>query len=629
MKLRRSLLSTMLLVGSAAPVLGAPGDLDSTFNGTGKVTTVLASGYSQARAIARQSDGKLLVAGSANVPAPGNPDNLDLVVVRYDASGMPDASFGGTGAVTTDVRGSEDDAQAVIQQMDGKIVVAGLSYDAGFNNSTLTIVRYLDNGMLDPAFGGGTGKVTTAVGTCVNNPTMTCTGDPDCPVGDNCAAAYDGAYALLEQADHKLVVAGFGDTDIVVARYDSSGTLDPGFNAIGVVRTTVGSSAVAKAVVEQAGDHKLVVAGSSDNDIVLVRYGTGGAPDTMFNTTGIVTTPVGSAAAEARALVQQAADGKLVVAGISNDSVHDQFTLVRYTTGGAVDTAGFGTSGIATTFVGTGDSSAFGLAEQADGKLVAAGVAANATNTDFALVRYSTDGTPDATFGSGGIVTTPIGTGDDAAAAIVYQPDGFLAVAGSTTGTQMNIAAARYVGIEGVVTTTTTTITTTTGAGSTTTSTTLLGGALVPGGPAAKTSSDCYLELLVAGAQSSDVQGNKLLVCTDGDSCDFGPAGDDRCDLKLAGCVLQSDGALPDCAPPASLASASIKGKIAINVSAFLSSPQCSPFVDASVVAKRNKAGKYLAKKSKVVLKGLAKAPKGTSPRKDADKWTIQCMPAS
>jgi hypothetical protein len=37
--------------------------------------------------------------------------------------------------------------------------------------------------------------------------------------------------------------------------------------------------------------------------------------------------------------------------------------------------------------------------------------------------------------------------------------------------------------------------------------------------------------------------------------------------------------------------------------------------------------GKYQAKKSKQSLKGKAKAPKGTKPRSDSDKWKIQCQP--
>src|SRR5262249_61080040 len=104
-------------------------------------------------------------------------------------------------------------------------------------------------------------------------------------------------------------------------------------------------------------------------------------------------------------------------------------------------------------------AAASGPAEQADGKLVAAGIASNGTNEDFALVRYGTDGTPDGTFGSGGIVMTPIGTGDDDAAAIVYQPDGFLAVAGLAISTQIDIPVGRYLGIAGLGTTTTATAT--------------------------------------------------------------------------------------------------------------------------------------------------------------------------
>src|SRR5262249_10354078 len=158
------------------------------------------------------------------------------------------------------IRDGEDTAQAVIQQTDGKLVVAGVSYDAGFNDSTLTIVRYLDDGTPDPTFGGGTGKVTTAVG----------------------AGTFDGALAVVQQADGKLVVAGYTDTDIAVARYDTAGVLDGTFNGTGIQTTTVGSASKAKAIIEQATDHELVVAGSSDADVVLVRYGTDGTPDTTF-----------------------------------------------------------------------------------------------------------------------------------------------------------------------------------------------------------------------------------------------------------------------------------------------------------------------------------------------------------
>jgi hypothetical protein len=152
---------------------------------------------------------------------------------------------------------------------------------------------------------------------------------------------------------------------------------------------------------------------------------------------------------------------------------------------------------------------------------------------------------------------------------------------------------------------------------------------LFPGGPPTKPESDCYLELLVEGASASQITDGKVLVCRDGSPCDAGPAGDDRCDVRLAGCVNQTDPALPACTPPTALASAKIKGKLAIDVSALLQGPRCTSVVQASVPVKRNKKNAYLAGKSKLRLKGKAKAPKGTSPRTDADKWTIQCEPAS
>src|SRR5262245_8240943 len=422
---RLLLLPTLLLLASTVPALAAPGDLDLGFNGTGFVVTVVPTGSSQAKSIARQTDGKVVVAGFANVPVQGNPDNLDFLVVRYDTAGGLDSSFGGTGIVTTAIRGGDDQAEAVIQQTDGKIVAAGLSWDGiEFNDSTVTLVRYLYNGTPDPNFGGGTGKVTTAIGT------------------------FDGALALIQQADGKLVVAGYTDNDIVVVRYDTSGMPDTSFNGTGIVTTPVGMGlAEARALVQQASDGKLVVAGVSNDgtkdQFTLIRYGTDGMLDTAgFGTGGIVTTSVGTGDAAASGLALQA-DRKLVVAGVSNDGTKEQFTLIRYGTDGMLDTAGFGTGGIVTTSVGTSDAAASGLALQADGKLVAAGQASNGTNTDFALVRYGTSGTPDGTFGSGGIVTTPIGN-DDAAAAIVYQPDGFLAVAGFATTTHMDVAVARY-----------------------------------------------------------------------------------------------------------------------------------------------------------------------------------------
>jgi uncharacterized delta-60 repeat protein len=609
--LRFTIVAALLaLVGQAAPSAAAPGDLDLTFNGTGKVVTPVGSGVARAMAVTLQSDGKLVAAGSAS-----NGTDLDFAVVRYLDTGALDPSFGGTGIVTTPVRTGDDYGEAVIQQADGKIVVAGYSFDAASSDSTITLVRYLGNGTLDPAFGGGTGKVTTNVSTF-----------------------YDAAMALLQQTDGKLVVAGYIDTDLAVARYLLDGTLDPAFGGgTGVVTTTVGVTySTAYAVLQQAGDGKLVVAGQSntsltDTVVTLVRYGTDGTPDGTFGTAGVVTTPIGTSDDVAYAIAQQS-DGKLVVAGSSNNGTNLDMALVRYDLLGMPD-AGFGTGGIVTTSVGSSDDVAYGIAQQADGALVVAG-SSKGSNLDVALVRYDLTGMPDAGFGTAGIVTTPIGTHDDEARAIRIQPNGGIVVAGySNNGSVDTFALARYLSLVGTTTSSTSTTTTSTVAGATTTtpgatttSTTILA-ALVPGGPASQTSNDCYLELRVTGVDRGAVQKNQIVVCADGDPCDQGPCGDDRCDVAIAGCTSQTDPTLPGCTPPATLDSARISGKTAPDVSGLLSGPACSAPIQAAIPVKRSKSGKYVAGKSKLVLKGKATAPKGVKPRKDTDKWTIQCMP--
>ena len=151
---------------------------------------------------------------------------------------------------------------------------------------------------------------------------------------------------------------------------------------------------------------------------------------------------------------------------------------------------------------------------------------------------------------------------------------------------------------------------------------------LFSGGPSKKAASDCYLELLVENATASQIQESKL-VCNDGDPCDSGPAGDDRCDLRIAACVNQADPRCRHARAPAALDSAKIKGKSSLGVPSLLTGPQCTSFVTASVKVKRRKNGKAVAGKSKLVLKGEAKGPKDTSPRKDADKWILQCLPSS
>jgi uncharacterized delta-60 repeat protein len=165
-----------------------------------------------------------------------------------------DSTFGGDGVVAMPV-GTDAAANAIVVQPDGNIVAAGRGNNSG---DFVALARYETNGSLDATFGTG-GVVSTAVG----------------------ASAY--AAALVRQTDDKLVIAGSttsGSTQsILVARYESDGTLDAGFGAGGIVVTTLALPTTAAGVALES-DGKIVVIGTVGTgdaaDLVVLRYDTAG-----------------------------------------------------------------------------------------------------------------------------------------------------------------------------------------------------------------------------------------------------------------------------------------------------------------------------------------------------------------
>src|SRR5215471_19418992 len=217
----------------------------------------------------------------------------------------------------------------------------------------------------------------------------------------------------------------------------AAGDLDPTFGTAGMVMTDINRSTdIAQAVAIQA-DGKLVVVGQtykhndfSGEDFVVTRYNTDGTLDNSFNHTGIVRTDFPGLAAVPSSVVIQP-DGKIVVAGGAFPlfTFLGNFKVVRYNPNGSLDRS-FGSGGIVTTtFPGDG-SYAFAVALQADGKIVAAGTdfvdfnPGDMSDTDFALARYNSDGSPDPTFGNGGTVTTDFFGTEDDVFSVLIEPDG-------------------------------------------------------------------------------------------------------------------------------------------------------------------------------------------------------------
>ena len=192
-----------------------------------------------------------------------------------------------------------------------------------------------------------------------------------------------------------------------------------------------------------------------NNDFALARYNANGRLDASFGTGGEVTTSFGPDTSATAVGVAIQADGKIVVAGTVQDfdtNFIDEFGLARYNANGSLD-ATFGTGGEVTTSFGP-DASAFaaGLAIQPDGKIVVAGTVQDFSTdfiSEFGLARYNTDGSLDAGFGSGGLVTTNFGPDTSASAAgVAIGRDGEIIVAGTITDNnfESNFTLAGYGG---------------------------------------------------------------------------------------------------------------------------------------------------------------------------------------
>jgi uncharacterized delta-60 repeat protein len=340
----------------------------------------------------------------------------------FGQTGSLDITFDTDGKVTTAVSpfDTEDNAKSVAIQSDGKIVAVGYSLISGAELSTdydFAVVRYNTDGSLDTDFDTD-GKVTT----------------------DISGNFEDQAYSVAIQSDGKIVVAGYSlingnDCNIIVVRYNQDGSLDASFDSDGIVSTDIFGLSEEKAYsLAIQSDGKIVVAGYSltegYQDFAVVRYNSDGSLDTGFDSDGIVTTPVGSYADLATCVVIQS-DGKIVATGQSLISGNDyDFSAVRYNSDGSLDTS-FDTDGkVITAIAGTNDDRAYSAAIQSDGKIVVVGYTYGTGLYHYALVRYNTDGSLDASFDSDGIAITVIGNLIDIAYAVAIQNDGKIVAAG-------------------------------------------------------------------------------------------------------------------------------------------------------------------------------------------------------
>jgi uncharacterized delta-60 repeat protein len=360
----------------------ATGSPDDSFGSGGLVTTDVGGGT--ATAVAIQGDGKIVVAGNGN----GGTDSLAarFTVARYEPDGTPDMGFGAGGLVETDTGSLYEIASGVALEEDGKIVVAGHSYDVLGKPSRLTVVRYNGDGTLDPSFGPG-GVVVTAM-------------------ADGSVTPNDVAI----QPDGGILVAGrsfAANHPGIVARYLPSGVLDSSFGVMGVaVLGPYAPGSTLPNAIALTGEGTIVLGGGIGARVAAFRLlANGSLDDTFGGGDGVADVDFFPESPFMGGMVLEP-DGATVLVG----SVHGLYgparvdtLLVRFDPDGALDTS-YGNGGHAHIVVGARNSQTTAAVRRSDGKIVAAGrVTAgpvDGTEGALAVTRFGGtcgDGTLDAT----------------------------------------------------------------------------------------------------------------------------------------------------------------------------------------------------------------------------------------
>ncbi len=357
------------------------GTLDPTFNPDGTVpgilqiilppqtTTPSLFGVNGGlNSVVLTPDDKIIAAGTYNLGL-----NTDVTVLKFNQDGSFDTSFNATGQLgktpgvsyinvgqftipNNVVNGTtQDTAYGVALDSLGRIVVVG-STNNGQSISTL-VIRLTPNGELDPTFNANSAKPGIFVYSVVQN-----------NITSNIAAT-----AVAINPDDSIIVGG-----TLNGSYNNSSTVSSNFYILkltsqGVVDKTFNAGGNVPGIVQQTFQNvfnqafalqldmfgNIVIAGSSQQFFggsassvggaltlfAIARYLPTGLLDTTFNANGLsmglpgtVLTSISQNMDIVNGLAI-AADGALVVTGVSNDGTNMSFATARYTPTGVLDPA--------------------------------------------------------------------------------------------------------------------------------------------------------------------------------------------------------------------------------------------------------------------------------------------------
>lgn len=272
---------------------------------------------------------------------------------------------------------------------------------------------FSQDGTLDPSFGNG-GKVFTSF--------------------ENLSA---GVQELVVQPDGKIIAVGTvthyasNTYQMALVRYNENGVIDETFGTQGKVVSAFSGLNVIMHSSELLSNGKILIGAQfipihfGPEDViksVLIRYNSDGSLDTDFGVNGIVSRDLFSAKAMARQ-----ADGKILIAGTVYENGLNYFCLIRYNADGTSD-ASFGNNGIVTTTM-TELGTTIEMKIQTDTKIVVVSDYYHTSHSDFVVMRFNNDGSPDTNFGQMGMVAMGEAY-DDWGATFFIQNDAKIVIAG-------------------------------------------------------------------------------------------------------------------------------------------------------------------------------------------------------
>jgi uncharacterized delta-60 repeat protein len=344
-------------------------------------------------------------------------------------AGQLDPSFGTSGLVTTRFPNpSNDQGQSTAIDSLGRIVVAGTTNNGV--TSEVAITRYTMAGTLDTSFGGtGIVIIDSAFSTAANG-------------------------LAIDSLD-RIVVGGYTqdatNSDFLVVRFTSVGTLDSSFDNNGKQTIDFGSSQDSASGVAIDSLGRIIIGGTTrngtNNDFAVCRLTADGALDSSFDGDGKQTIDFGSPSDIANTVAVDSLD-RVIVAGYTNNGLNDDFAVARLTTDGTLDSS-FNAVGKQTIAFSTSDDRANSVAIDSQDRIVVAGYYMytplnSGTKEDFAVARLTTNGSLDINFNTDGKQTINFDYSLDEANSVAIDSLGRIIVAGrSPTSTGTDFAVAR------------------------------------------------------------------------------------------------------------------------------------------------------------------------------------------